>query len=338
MFGTYRTLLALMVVGYHLGGIPDIGAYAVFGFYTLSGYLMTLIMSKNYGYTWSGKTKYAINRILRIYPIYWVSIAFSAVLVFYVGEDFSSDYHQAIYFPHSLFEFFRNMVLFFPFAESPRLSPPAWALTVEIFFYIIIGFGISKNRKVVTCWFGLSIVYHMAVILLGGDWPARYYSIPAASLPFATGALIYHFKNNFLIRISIIGGTIQYHLPVILFGSILLNWSLGYLTGHTMGFFFYTNYCLCALMIIVLADRKSLPFISKKFDKFMGALSYPMYLVHYQVGLVIIVIFGMAGLEFKRPDLFLMFSAIPLIFLASWVFAKAVEQPIELIRTRVKRT
>lgn len=49
MFGTYRAFLALMVVALHLGGIPKIGAYAVFGFYCLSGYLMTLIMQTNYG-------------------------------------------------------------------------------------------------------------------------------------------------------------------------------------------------------------------------------------------------------------------------------------------------
>lgn len=73
MFGTYRTLLAVMVIFLHLGGMPVIGGYAVFGFYILSGYLMTLIMHKNYGYTRDGVARYAINRFLRIYPIYWVS-------------------------------------------------------------------------------------------------------------------------------------------------------------------------------------------------------------------------------------------------------------------------
>ena len=81
MFGTYRTFLALMVVAQHLGGLQAIGAYAVFGFYALSGYLMTLIMQKNYGYSPSGISKYALNRFLRIYPIYWVSIVTSVALI-----------------------------------------------------------------------------------------------------------------------------------------------------------------------------------------------------------------------------------------------------------------
>ena len=81
MFGLYRTLLALMVVGLHLGGIPKIGAYAVFGFYCLSGYLMTFIVLENYGSTVSGILRYAGNRFLRIYPMYFVSIIFTVVII-----------------------------------------------------------------------------------------------------------------------------------------------------------------------------------------------------------------------------------------------------------------
>ena len=61
MFGTYRTLLAVMVVFLHIGGVPVLGGYAVFGFYILSGYLMTFIMQNNYGYDRSGLAKYALN-------------------------------------------------------------------------------------------------------------------------------------------------------------------------------------------------------------------------------------------------------------------------------------
>jgi peptidoglycan/LPS O-acetylase OafA/YrhL len=51
MFGFFRTLLALAVVVEHLGPAHYVGPYAVFGFYVLSGYLMTLIMHETYGHT-----------------------------------------------------------------------------------------------------------------------------------------------------------------------------------------------------------------------------------------------------------------------------------------------
>ena len=52
--GIYRFLLALNVVIFHLLDVPAIGPFAVFSFFVLSGFLMTLIMKETYGYSLSG--------------------------------------------------------------------------------------------------------------------------------------------------------------------------------------------------------------------------------------------------------------------------------------------
>jgi len=337
MFGTYRALLALMVVALHLGGLDAIGAYAVFGFYILSGYLMTFIMQKNYGYSLSGISRYAINRFLKIYPIYWGSIVLSVILIIFLGETFSSAYHNSIYYPRNIIESIRNILLFFPHMESPRLTPPAWALTVEIFFYILIGAGLSKSKKYVLCWLIMSMIYHAIVIFKGLGWDKKYFVIPAASLPFATGAFIYYFRDKILRQIKIICGKTAKYLPLIIFCAILLNWYVGYLSGYLRGVFFYTNYFLCSLMIVVLSERKTLPFITKKFDRWMGDMSYPVYLIHYQVGLVVVYILGMIGLEYRRPDSVIFMISIPFIFITAWIFTVTIEKPIDLIRDRVKQ-
>ena len=82
MFGVLRTTLALMVMAFHLfAGIAPLGKYAVFGFYVISGYLMTLVMNDTYGHTWSGRYAFALNRLLRLYPQYWAAATFSIVLI-----------------------------------------------------------------------------------------------------------------------------------------------------------------------------------------------------------------------------------------------------------------
>ena len=139
MFGTYRIILALMVVALHLGNATRIGNYAVFGFYTLSGYLMTLIMVRNYGYTTSGILKYLLNRFLRIYPVYWASIILSAAVIFLFGETVTTNFEASMYLPKNIPDLTRNIFVYFPTLSVSRLNSQAWSLTVEIFFIFSLG-------------------------------------------------------------------------------------------------------------------------------------------------------------------------------------------------------
>lgn len=338
MFGTYRTLLALLVVAHHLGGVPAvIAANAVFGFYVLSGYLMTLIMHQNYGYTFYGVSKYALNRFLRIYPIYWVSIALSAIIIIFVGEQYSVNYHPSIYFPDNSSELLKNIFIFFPFRESPRLTPPAWALTVEIFFYICIGLGISKRKKFVLYWFLFSALYHMIINVARMDWDYKYTIIPAASLPFSTGAIIYHYKYEAQEFLKKIPNGLHAYIPAILFSLILLNSIAGFLINQSNAWPFYTNYILNVFMIADLSERNALPFISKTFDKLVGDFSYPIYLIHYQVGLLVVVLMSFLNIGLNRPSPALLFISAPFIFMMAWLLTIAIEQPIEMLRVWVKK-
>lgn len=52
--GLLRLGLATMVVLHHLMSFPFIGHHAVLFFFTISGYLMTLVMQNRYGYSAAG--------------------------------------------------------------------------------------------------------------------------------------------------------------------------------------------------------------------------------------------------------------------------------------------
>ena len=334
MFGTYRTLLAVMVIFLHLGGLPVIGGYAVFGFYILSGYLMTLIMQKNYGYSRGGVGRYAVNRFLRIYPIYWMSCLVSLLLIYWLGEEYVRGFHSSIFYPDDLASVLRNILLFFPSLDEPRLTPPSWALTVEIFYYICIGLGLSKSRSITITWFLISIAYAVAVNVLGLGWNYKYFIIPAASLPFSTGALLFHYREELvsLVERRFASG----HLPALLFALVLLNWAAGYYLGTLRGFSFYINYILCASVLITLLNKRSLPMISRKVDKILGDFSYPVYLIHYQVGLLVMVLLHRFGYQIQHPRIELALVSLPFILLVAWLMTRYIELPIELLRSRVK--
>jgi peptidoglycan/LPS O-acetylase OafA/YrhL len=334
MFGCYRTLLALMVVFLHIGGVSTIGGYAVFGFYILSGYLMTFIMQQNYGYSRGGRARYALNRFLRIYPIYWLSCILTLLLLLLLGSRWVTGFHSSMYLPTNAAAILRNFFLFFPGREIPRLTPPSWALTVELFYYIAIGLGLSKNKTLVKVWFALSIIYTLAILLLKLGWVLRYFTISAASLPFATGALIYHYRETLKpLRDRLLGwrGT-----PALLFALILVNWGIGYRLGTLKHTSFYLNYLICALMVLTLWDKQKLPGISRRLDQVLGELSYPIYLIHYQAGLLVLFLLSCLGYNLGRPSLTLALLSLPVIFLFAWLLTVLTERPLERIRTRVK--
>ena len=78
MFGTYRTLLAIAVVATHFGGMSGLGLVAVFGFFSLSGFLMTLLVNGPY----RGRPRaFLLNRFLRLYPLYWGVVSITLILL-----------------------------------------------------------------------------------------------------------------------------------------------------------------------------------------------------------------------------------------------------------------
>ena len=201
MFGTYRTILALSVMASHLISIHLIGTYAVHGFFILSGYLMTFVMSNSYGYSFNGVKSFAINRFLRLYPSYWVILIFTVLIVLWFGEENSSKYRNSIFLPDSPISFVENISLIyfnlFPWNITPRLSPPSWALTVELLFYLLIALGISKSKKATTLWFVCSLIYMSSTHLFDLENEYRHGFIIAGTLPFSLGAMIYHYRDYY---------------------------------------------------------------------------------------------------------------------------------------------
>jgi len=328
MFGTYRTILALMVVAAHVGATPGIGAFALTGFYILSGYLMTFILREKYDLLQHGIYKYVLNRFLRIYPMYWAAIGISVIFICWAGEDFSSQFHVFLYLPDNFTAVLKNVFIFLGSHDSPRLVPASWALTVELFFYLLIGFGFSKTWRLTFCWFLFSMAYHPIAFYFGWD---HYFTIFAASLSFSMGALIYHYKNE-ISRLKI-----KINNPIAILFLLFMNWLLGILLGSRVaeGFFwsfFYINHLTCSIMVVTLKDRPLFAQLTKASDKWIGDLSYPIYLLHVPVGMVVSAVLKRIGFDDLGHGLVLLLISFPFILLGSAAMAKYIGRPIDRFR------
>lgn len=342
--GILRTLLAVFVMAFHLMEIPVIGPYAVFSFFVLSGFLMTLIMHHTYGYNWYGVIGYGTNRFFRLYPVYWVVLFISLLILLWVPTEFARDYTKALFVPERLDQLAVNILMIypdiFPSSIGPRMSPPTWALTVEIFYYILIALGISRSKLSTITWFLVGVLFYIgtASFKLDDNW--RYGSIFAASLPFSVGAIIYHFKEELIkvlhgqfahpVKATAIFFIINMTLPILTFLTTPTIQSLTYTISK------YLNIVFTASLVLAVF-HSSMSEKTKKLDRIIGAYSYPIYLLHWQIGLFVsYCLFRSPQTTMSAQSATVFGVSILLIAIVSFILIKYVDSTIEIIRAKVK--
>jgi peptidoglycan/LPS O-acetylase OafA/YrhL len=343
MFGTYRTLLALAVVATHLLRIPSLGPHAVHGFFILSGYLMTTIMHRSYGYTLRGVGSFALNRSLRLYPTYWAVLAIILTTMMIWGGGQLRSFHSAIYFPASWSEWAQNLSLIFPaqipMEMTPRLVPPAWALTVELFYYILIALGISRSRKTTLVWVAASLGYLLFTHIHNLGYDSRYVHMAAGSLPFSLGALIFHYQDVLGKRLQRLA---NFRFLSVLGAGFVLNSLVAAMAKHFLHsealqtLCLYLNLPINFLCVAILMTKPKLP-IAFKIDKRIGDFSYPVYLSHWYAGfLASMLLFGHPARGLS-PEGLASFALASIICIGiSLLTIRLVDHPVERMRSKVK--
>lgn len=347
MLGVLRVVLALMVMTKHLlWHVGPLGSYPVFGFYLVSGYLMTLTLHEGYGYSAAGRWRFAFNRFLRLYPLYWAVALLSLALLWWMARGDARAYHYALYLPSTAREVAANVFMVFPtwipWHTTPRLSPPTWALSVEIFFYLLMGLGASRTLRRTLLWLAGSMGYVLATFWLGWGEGDRYFPIAAASLPFSLGALLYFISrpqaDGWRRALMTLACRVRADVLFALFLGNCLLWSLTYRAlGPVAEIGQYLSLLLCAWLLLALVAGGRIVPISPKWDRRLGDYSYPVYLLHWQLGVFATwLLYGqpVRGDAGQEAAAFLL--ALALVVAVSWCLLRGVDQPLQRLRGRVR--
>lgn len=340
MFGLLRTLLAIIVMLGHLLDKWQIGTYAVFGFYMISGYLMTCIMHESYGFNARGRLRFVLNRFLRLYPLYWCAAIISLFMIAFIGSEFVLSYNSSIYLPQTTADIFANLSMVYPMLFSneykPILVPTTWAITVELFFYAAICLGLSKTRFRVTVWLGLSLLYIMVCFYHDLGWRYRYFPIFAGSLPFAMGAYIYFLKKDGMPFL-----TEALFQPPLLLCGMLVNMLAVMVFKIYFEMGFYINAFFSILLCYQLATGAGWGSLyakaSPRLDKIIGEFSYPIYLLHWQAGIIAAYLLLQEPVHNTSMDgIKSLALAFVLVFVTTFVLIRAIDRPVQKWRMRVK--
>jgi peptidoglycan/LPS O-acetylase OafA/YrhL len=271
--GSWRFFLAFLVVISHLWKdmIGGPAAYAVWGFYVLSGFLMTLVLNEKYGPSINGLKRYTYNRFLRIYPLYWIAslLGFLALIVLPSYGISLSSLNPQFALPLSLADYWHNITLIPVFGGDNFLVPVSGALATEIGAYILMPF-IAFSRLAAILGLILSLISNIKLGLTIDDFAmnfaTRYSSFLSCYMAFTFGAITYHYRNQFE----------KFKLPILSVTIWIIHSFLGMKFNlYPWVYGLYLSIGLSAWVTISLIKVSV-----GKLDRYLGDLSYPVYLFH----------------------------------------------------------
>lgn len=299
--GTVRLLLAITVVLSHTrlygtvyGHIGD-NELAVKLFFMISGFLMSLVLNRTAAYR-DVRTFY-LSRALRLYPAYWVMAAatlawwclFPEESVWGGGWSFVRSFSapaQAVLAITNVaivgqdvvmflrptatgVAFTRDFTLFQPPLWHGLLVPPAWSLSLELAFYLIAPFVLRRLWLTVALAIGsmaLSLLSYR-VGLSAGAFSYRFFPFELAL--FLVGALS---ERLWLPHAKRFGGAVRWSPALVVPIFCLYPHVPGPNEAKTL---VYLGGFAATLPFLALFNRE------RRWDEWIGNLSYPLYIGHY---------------------------------------------------------
>ena len=310
-FGAWRLFLALLVALSHLwvDMLPGPAAYAVWGFFVLSGYLMTHVLQNKYGFSLHGLQGYARNRFIRIVPGFWVACVLGAVVLWWLdrqGVD-ARKLNPAFGVPRDSAEwgFLLTLLPSFPRWNAP--VPVANALSIEVGFYLLMPL-LAQHRS--SAWLALLLGCFIVADhgLSHETFGPRYAWFLPSAPAFALGALVCHYRDE-LARIA------SPRISVVLWiGQFAIFWHDTY-WPWTYGL--YVSGLLSAWVVLSLSSRRT-----GRLDDALGELSYPCYLLHATAGALLLAWFG-----YDRSASFAL-AALALTWVGCWAMVRLIDRPL----------
>jgi peptidoglycan/LPS O-acetylase OafA/YrhL len=326
-----RFLLAVLVLISHLSGskmTDHFGTYAVHGFYVISGYLITLVCRTRYGFSVPGATGFFANRFLRIYPPFYAVSLLTLGAIRYFGTTSLSG--TEIQIPTSVGQILSNIfILPLTLPGSPRLIPPMWSVAIELLFYALLFLIFSRSFVLVLLIFLVSVVYTWKLMLSGVSWEFRYFDWRPCALPFAIGACLRFLQERDLLR------WLNSRIFAFCIGAFLANvvFMMFLPFENRMDLPFYLNLLIVTVLVASGSHALFGDARLQRVSKYLGKISYPLFLVHWLVGLCI----GQFLFHSSQPSLELVAISLPCSVAVAAGIVALVDGPVDRLRERIKR-
>lgn len=359
--GIIRALLAIAVVVYHsyylFGERMTGGIVAVQAFYMISGFYMALILNEKYKDKKGSWKLFITNRILRLYPVYWLVlilavatsfigytvwgkpfylygwmaqpdnihwtvIVFAVIAnLFMIGSDWM--FFTGVNRTTGYLEFTKTSLDYKPMTANMLFVPQIWTLGIEVVFYLVAPFLVRRRW-----WLQLLILlaslgwrYYVYTEKFWSWDPWSYRFFPFEIALFMAGSLAYQLYTYLRTKVipDWVLAMIWTVVPVLIFYYPHVTW----IHDYDKRWIFYAIVFVC-IPFVFLYTRDF------KWDRWIGELSFPIYIGHHLIMMIIKPYFWK---NTEHMDWFGVSTVAGSIIFAVFLW-KFVVDPIERIRQK----
>lgn len=289
---------------------PD-GHYGVNLFFVISGFVIFMTLDKT-----SRAMDFVVSRFSRLFPAYWVAIALTFLLTHLLG------------LPGKMVgpgEALGNLIMIHSLFGIPHVDGVYWTLEVELLFYVgmLCLYCLRRLHQIHHWLLGLLALRLLDSLLewkfgFGIPWTIQRLAILKYLPWFALGICIYLATSRH--------DTTSWRAPALTAGCAILTLALG-------NSLFHAALAIILASMVLLAATGRLAVLRYRPFVWLGTISYPLYLLHENIGWSIQLRLQALGLPIDATIL----VALTISLTLATTLAQQVEQPaMRWIRARYR--
>lgn len=339
--GAFRLVLAVIVYACHADLIwisvneyVYTGPLGVTAFFTVSA----LVIFAAYDNHYRGRVgAFLTNRAIRLYPTLWVAYGSSFLLMAWFGvEEFaqlSLKHFDPWLIPVALTAILANVI---GGGHAFDTLSPAWSIAVELKFYVVAAILFLAAERLGSKWGPRLLVIAGWLFCMGfvyvytSDGHVRYYAELIFAPFFVLGASLYFVVIRGVRSAPVLALTAASLAGSITFSLTHDDWKLAASLFPLDGPRLTTaiSFLLLTALALLLLSKRPVGLLAAT-DKFMGDLTYPLYLSHRLTIAAAIFLF--------QPEGWLgWFGVLAASLAVAWVLFQVVDAPLKWLRNRIR--
>jgi len=250
-----------------------LGHYGVELFFMISGFVILMTLSRK-----ASVAQFAYARFSRLFPVYWASV----LTTFAIITAFGLRGHEI-----SATDLLANLTMIQPIFGVPHVDYVYWTLWVELRFYLLMGliFWLPMRRALIPILVGLvllntiDLTFNFTEKIPG--WWRIVASIPMRQLCyFLVGIVLYEaWRDGVRFRTAL--------LLTFCYASAVAGYQLG---SETRGSLIQHAVVIATFILAMyFASLKNPRMLQSKVLVFFGTISYATYLIHHNVGSIVLL-------------------------------------------------